>query len=429
MAYMPRLKTALTGARRCTTWAASRPPRDTAMAWPAGSRAMLATTMPSYRFSASRAPRWGSRSPAISEAAVSTSRAASRGHTDRSQVPGSSTTTATPARKPAVTTSPMNQRSRGGSPLKVIPPFRSSSRGPGRGARSRPARAGRRSGPGGCSLSSGSGGHRFRLAQLRAAGAAVGVGGDQPAAAQVPAVQRRDAQLRAVQSTAAQLLAAQDRAAQASSAQLRAARLLAARSSAPQASSAQLRAAQLRATQSTVPPSPPSPVPPSPPPSRVAARTSPHDHWRTAQAAGASPAADHCLAAQTRASHCWAAQLLADQPSTAHRPLSQGRAVQASVSPAPAVGPGSPSAGAQRSPSAPPDRQPSPSSGSDGTGGGAPGRPTARSGNRSPLATRSGTSPRAAARSSAPAPDPVAGPSGPAVPVRAALTRSGSHPG
>ena len=54
---------------------------------------MLATTMPSYRFSISSAPRWGRRSPAISEAAVSTSRAASLGHTDRSQWPGSSRTT------------------------------------------------------------------------------------------------------------------------------------------------------------------------------------------------------------------------------------------------------------------------------------------------------------------------------------------------
>src|ERR687889_463616 len=289
VAYMPRLKTALTGARRCTTWAASRPPRDTAMAWPAGSRAMLATTMPSYRFSASRAPWWGSRSPAISEAAVSTSRAASRGHTDRSQLPGSSTTTAMPARRPAVTTSPMNQRSRGGSPLKVIPPFgflfltaRPGERSPaGASGPVAPPGPGRRSGPGGCSLSSGSGGHRFRLAQLRAAGVAEGGGGDQAAAAQVPAVQRRDAQLRAVQSTA-----------------------------------------------------------------------------------------PHLLAPQLRASHCWAAQLLADQPSTVHRRLSQGWAVQASVSVAPAVGPGSPSAGAQRSPSAPPERQPSPSGGSDGAGGG-----------------------------------------------------------
>jgi hypothetical protein len=47
VAYMPRLKTALTGARRCTTWAASSPASETAMACPAGSRAMLATTMPS----------------------------------------------------------------------------------------------------------------------------------------------------------------------------------------------------------------------------------------------------------------------------------------------------------------------------------------------------------------------------------------------
>jgi hypothetical protein len=47
VAYMPRLKTALTGARRCTTCAASRPASDTAIACPAGSRAMLATTMPS----------------------------------------------------------------------------------------------------------------------------------------------------------------------------------------------------------------------------------------------------------------------------------------------------------------------------------------------------------------------------------------------
>src|SRR5918992_234595 len=140
---MPRLKTALTGARRCATWATSSPPRDTAMAWPAGSRAMLATTMPSYRFSISRAPRWGRRSPAISEAAVSTSRAASLGHTERSQEPGSSRTAAPLATRPAVATIAMNHRSRGGSPLKVIPPSLSAlghqRPGAGRPAARRPA--------------------------------------------------------------------------------------------------------------------------------------------------------------------------------------------------------------------------------------------------------------------------------------------------
>jgi hypothetical protein len=394
---------------------------------------MLATTMPSYRFSASRAPRCGSRSPAISEAAVSTSRAASCGHTDRSQVPGSSRTTARLARKPAVTTSPMNQRSRGGSPLKVIPPFRGPasfrSRAAGRRLPPRPAGllAWLRSVPGPAPGRRGRHGPRRRPAGGRpgagrpaARGPAPGRPVDGRPAPGRPAPRRPGQLGPAAGGPAAggQVLGAQAR-------------------------SAQLRAAQLRATQSTAPPSPPlppspvppsqlppSPVPPSPVPSRVAARTPPQDHWRTAQPAGASPASDHCLAAQTRASHCWAAQLLADQPSTAQRQLSQGWAVQASVSTAPTVGPGSPSAGAQRSPSAPPVRQPSPSGGSDGAGGGADGRPTARSGYRSPLATRSGTGPRAAARSSAPAPDSGAvGASGSAVPVRAALTRSGPQPG
>src|SRR5918995_215283 len=199
MAYIPRLKTALTGARRCTTWATSSPPRDTAMAWPAGSRA-------------------------ISEAAVSTSRAASLGHTDRSQLPGSSRTTATLASRPAVATSTMNHRSRGGSPLKVIPPFGSSP----------PGRA------------------------TPAPGRAPSVLRSQPpgSSAQAPAVQRRDAQLLAVQSIAAQLLAAQLRASQASSAQDLAAQLRAARSPELQARWAQLRAAQLRASQSTAPTAP-----------------------------------------------------------------------------------------------------------------------------------------------------------------------------
>src|SRR5918993_1175755 len=401
MAYTPRLKTALTGARRCTTWATSSPPRDTAMAWPAGSRAMLATTMPSYRFSISRAPRWGRRSPAISEAAVSTSRAASLGHTDRSQLPGSSRTTATLASRPAVATSTMNHRSRGGSPLKVIPPLGSSA--PGRAA--------------------------------PAPGRAPSVPCSQPPGSsfQAPAVQRRDAQLLAVQSIAAQLLAAQLRASQASSAQDLAAQLRAARSPELQARWAQLRAAQLRASQSTAPtapiplgPVPLDPAPPGPAPSRAAARRPPHDHWRAAQPADGRPVAAHRLAAQTLASHCWAAQLLDAQLAAVQPPLSQGWAVQAAVSSAPGVSPGRPVAGAQRSPSAPPARQSRPwaASGSRGT----PARPTVRSGNRSALAGGTVPVPSAAPRSRAPAPNPGC-PVGSALPVRAALMRSGPQSG
>src|SRR5918993_2757611 len=401
MAYTPRLKTALTGARRCTTWATSSPPRDTAMAWPAGSRAMLATTMPSYRFSISRAPRWGRRSPAISEAAVSTSRAASLGHTDRSQLPGSSRTTATLASRPAVATSTMNHRSRGGSPLKVIPPLGSSA--PGRAA--------------------------------PAPGRAPSVPCSQPPGSsfQAPAVQRRDAQLLAVQSIAAQLLAAQLRASQASSAQLRAAQLRAARSPELQARWAQLRAAQLRASQSTAPtapiplgPVPLDPAPPGPAPSRAAARRSPHDHWRAAQPADGRPVAAHRLAAQTLASHCWAAQLLDAQLAAVQPPLGQGWAVQAAVSSAPGVSPGRPVAGAQRSPSAPPARQSRPWAASGSRG--APARPTVRSGNRSALAGGTVPVPSAAPRSRAPAPDPGC-PMGSALPVRAALMRSGPQSG
>ncbi|HEX2158741.1 MAG TPA: hypothetical protein VHS79_17445, partial [Actinomycetes bacterium] len=127
----------------------------------------------------------------------------------------------------------MNHRSRGGSPLKVIPPLDLRCQ-------------------------------RLGLAQLLAA--------------QAPAVQRREAQLLADQSMAAQLRAAQLRASQASSAQLLAAQLRAARSPELQARSAQLRAAQLRASQST--------APPGPDPSRAPARTPPQDHWRAAQPAG-----------------------------------------------------------------------------------------------------------------------------------------------
>jgi hypothetical protein len=246
---------------------------------------MLTTTMPSYRFSISRAPRWGSRRPAISDAAVSTSSTASLGHTDRSQTPGSSRTTATLARRPAVATTTMNHRSRGGRPLKVIPPS----------CRRRPAGCG----PAGRSVRRSSGprptGRRPGAGRPAARGPAPGRPVDAGPAPGGPAPR-----------LPGELGPAPGR--PGPGRQVRR----------PPAVLGPAPAAQLRATQSTAPPGP------LPGPSRAAASRPPQDHWRAAQPAGWSPAAAQRLAAQIRASHCWAAQLLIDGWSATQRPLSQG---------------------------------------------------------------------------------------------------------
>jgi hypothetical protein len=136
--YMPALNRILTGSRRSSAWASSSPARETSMAGPAGSRAVLATSMVSYSDSDSSAPWWRSRSPPSSDAVVRASRTASSPGSPPPRRPGSIATTAAVAAAPATTTMRMKRLSLGGSTAGEVPAV--TRRAPGCGAAWTPAR-------------------------------------------------------------------------------------------------------------------------------------------------------------------------------------------------------------------------------------------------------------------------------------------------